>query len=139
MSEGCQFFFVWFHISFTLSANLERPEHHNNDWIATQRSEPSTLIDLTFALKQQNVNELQELLLKVSTPSHDLYGKHLSIQQVQEITMPVHETANTVRKWLISNGINPIEIQNATSNGDFIRIRSVQYQFLVVPYPQNLI
>ena len=117
--------FVLFYISFTFSAILERPEYHNHDWIPTQRSQPSTIIELTFALKQQNLDELQDILLKVSTPSDDLYGKHLSIQQVQEFTMPSQQTTNTVKSWLISNGINPNEIKNATSNGDFIRIMSV--------------
>merc|ERR1719334_1520863 len=87
-----------------LSRFLERPDEHNHQWRKVQRSDPSSPIHLVFALKQQRVAELHDVLLEVSRPSA--------------------ETTSTVKNWLTAQGIALRDIENATPNGDFLRIRT---------------
>jgi len=48
------------------------------DWILVQRVGPLEEVELTFALKQQNVNQMEELLKLVSDPDSQQYGiEHL--------------------------------------------------------------
>lgn len=44
------------------------------DWLHEGRVAPQEKVELTFALKQQNVDRLQELLQLVSDPDSPQYG-----------------------------------------------------------------
>lgn len=44
------------------------------DWILVERVGPLEEVELTFALKQQNVNQMEELLKLVSDPDSQQYG-----------------------------------------------------------------
>jgi tripeptidyl-peptidase-1 len=49
-------------------------------------------IQMTLALKQQNVNTLTETLLRVSDPKHTDYGKHLTKGEVDSLVAPSDKT-----------------------------------------------
>lgn len=44
------------------------------DWLLVERVGPLEEVELTFALKQQNVNQMEELLKLVSDPDSHQYG-----------------------------------------------------------------
>lgn len=63
-------------------------------------------IDLHIRLKEQNLDQLQQRLLRVSDPDADEYGKHLSKEAVDLLTAPSQESVDSVTQWLASHGID---------------------------------
>ena len=49
--------------------------------------------------------------MAVSTPSHPSYGHHLSLSDITSLVAPTHSTLNTVRAWLVGEGVPPMNIQ----------------------------
>ncbi|XP_078728268.1 tripeptidyl-peptidase 1 [Lampetra fluviatilis] len=66
---------------------------------------PDSEVELTFALKQQNVEALLAVLDRVSDPASENYGRHLSLDEVGELVRPSEETERTVRSWLAVHGV----------------------------------
>ncbi|XP_008282245.1 tripeptidyl-peptidase 1 [Stegastes partitus] len=75
------------------------------DWTRVGRVDPTEQLELTFALKQQNVHLLEEKLRLVSDPDSAQYGKHLSLEEVAALVRPSELTQKVVRHWLHSHGI----------------------------------
>uniref|UniRef100_UPI0037E8CB18 tripeptidyl-peptidase 1 n=1 Tax=Semicossyphus pulcher TaxID=241346 RepID=UPI0037E8CB18 len=75
------------------------------DWTHVGRVNPTEELELTFALKQQNVDLLEETLRLVSDPDSPLYGKHLTLEEVSSLVRPSDLTQKVVRRWLQSHGI----------------------------------
>ncbi|KAK2891802.1 tripeptidyl-peptidase 1 [Channa argus] len=75
------------------------------DWTHVSRVNPTDELELTFALKQQNVNLLEEILRLVSDPDSAEYGKHLSLEDVSSLVQPSELTQKVVRHWLQTHGI----------------------------------
>ncbi|XP_026195627.1 tripeptidyl-peptidase 1 [Anabas testudineus] len=75
------------------------------DWTHGDRVDPREELELTFALKQQNVNLLEETLRLVSDPDSAFYGKYLSLEKVSSLVRPSELTQKAVRHWLQSHGI----------------------------------
>ena len=82
-------------------------ETKNPNWKASTRSDEK--IQLTFALKQQNSQNLEKMLLDVSTPSSKNYGKLLTLDQVNKLTAPRPENLETVKKFLLEYGVVDFE------------------------------
>jgi tripeptidyl-peptidase-1 len=74
-------------------------------------------IELTFAVKQQNLDKLLETFHAVSDPKNDAYGQHLSFEQVNELTAPHPEALAAVETAVQSLGATEIR---RTPNGDFV-------------------
>uniref|UniRef100_A0A3P9J442 Tripeptidyl-peptidase 1 n=1 Tax=Oryzias latipes TaxID=8090 RepID=A0A3P9J442_ORYLA len=75
-------------------------------WTHAGRVDPSVELELTFALKQQNVHLLEETLRLVSDPDSAQYGKYLSLEEVASLVRPSEVTQKVVRRWLQSHGIS---------------------------------
>ncbi|KAM9341285.1 LOW QUALITY PROTEIN: tripeptidyl-peptidase 1 [Symphorus nematophorus] len=75
------------------------------DWTHVGRVDPSEELELTFALKQQNVDLLEETLRLVSDPDSAQYGKHLTLEEVSSLVHPSELTQKVVHQWLQSHGI----------------------------------
>uniref|UniRef100_A0AAQ5YQT4 Tripeptidyl-peptidase 1 n=1 Tax=Amphiprion ocellaris TaxID=80972 RepID=A0AAQ5YQT4_AMPOC len=75
------------------------------DWTRVGRVDPTEELELTFALKQQNVHLLEEKLKLVSDPDSAQYGKHLTLEEVASLVHPSELTQKVVRHWLHSHGI----------------------------------
>ncbi|XP_041827599.1 tripeptidyl-peptidase 1 isoform X2 [Melanotaenia boesemani] len=76
------------------------------DWTDVGRVEPSEELELIFALKQQNVQLLEETLGLLSDPDSAQYGKYLSLEEVASLVRPSELTQKMVRHWLQSHGIS---------------------------------
>lgn len=77
-------------------------------------------LDLLVAVKQQNVDKLESVLISVSDPKSPTYGKHLSKQEVDTLLAPSAEAVTVVKQWLENHGV---EATSVTANSDFIRAR----------------
>lgn len=76
-----------------------------HDWRDLGRVSADVELQLTFALKQQNVAELEDRLLKVSDPDSPLYGKHMSLEEVSALVRPSEVTQKVIYSWLQRHGI----------------------------------
>ncbi|XP_032402461.1 tripeptidyl-peptidase 1-like [Xiphophorus hellerii] len=76
------------------------------DWTQAGQVDPSEQLELTFALKQQNVDLLEETLRRVSDPDSPQYGKHLSLQEVSSLVRPSALTQKVLHRWLQTHGIS---------------------------------
>ncbi|XP_015234694.1 PREDICTED: tripeptidyl-peptidase 1 [Cyprinodon variegatus] len=76
------------------------------DWTHAGRVDPSEQLELTFALKQQNIDLLEETLRRVSDPDSPQYGKHLNLQEVASLVRPSELTQKVVHGWLQAHGVS---------------------------------
>uniref|UniRef100_A0A8C5WE04 Peptidase S53 activation domain-containing protein n=1 Tax=Leptobrachium leishanense TaxID=445787 RepID=A0A8C5WE04_9ANUR len=76
---------------------------------------------LTFALRQQHVSKLEELVEQVSDPRSPLYGQHLSLAELSKLVQPSSETLIKVRTWLEKHGVLECD---TVQTGDFIQCRT---------------
>ncbi|XP_022528244.2 tripeptidyl-peptidase 1 [Astyanax mexicanus] len=74
-------------------------------WIHEGRVSPLEEVELTFALKQQNIERLKEQLELVSDPDSQQYGKFLSLEEVSSLVGPSPLTEKVVQNWLQSHGV----------------------------------
>uniref|UniRef100_A0A8C7MFD4 Tripeptidyl-peptidase 1 n=1 Tax=Oncorhynchus kisutch TaxID=8019 RepID=A0A8C7MFD4_ONCKI len=88
-----------------LQANGADPQMIPEDWTRVGRIDPTEKLELTFALRQQNVDQLEHLLLLVSDPESAQYGKHLTLEEVAALVRPSQLTQKVVRHWLQSHGV----------------------------------
>lgn len=87
-------------------------------WSMTTVRAPSTdLIELTFMVKQRNLDRLEQTLLDVSDPASPSYGKHLSNTAVHELVKPLDASIQAVEAFISSHGAKPLR---TTPNGDMI-------------------
>ncbi|XP_054653099.1 tripeptidyl-peptidase 1 isoform X2 [Dunckerocampus dactyliophorus] len=76
-----------------------------DDWTCVGRLKPSETVELTFALKQQNVDLLEETLKSVSDPDSPQYGKYLPLEEVASLVRPSEVSQKLVQNWLQSHGV----------------------------------
>uniref|UniRef100_W5MZY3 Tripeptidyl peptidase I n=1 Tax=Lepisosteus oculatus TaxID=7918 RepID=W5MZY3_LEPOC len=74
-------------------------------WAHAGRAAASDGLQLTFALRQQNVGRLRKVLEEVSDPDSPQYGKYLSLEELSSLVRPSEQTQKLVRSWLQSHGI----------------------------------
>ena len=90
----------------------------SSPWAMTNFKAPrADLVELTFMVKQQNVDELEKTLLAVSDPASPSYGRHLSNAAVHELVKPRDASIEAVKSFIASHGAQPVM---ATPNGDMI-------------------
>ncbi|XP_063806854.1 tripeptidyl-peptidase 1 [Pseudophryne corroboree] len=87
-------------------------------WTRTARLAGSDPVILTFALKQQNVDKLQELVGRVSDPESSHYGHFLSLDELRTLVQPAGDTLKTVRTWLEKHGVRDC---TSVLTGDFLQ------------------
>uniref|UniRef100_A0A672RCX6 Tripeptidyl-peptidase 1 n=1 Tax=Sinocyclocheilus grahami TaxID=75366 RepID=A0A672RCX6_SINGR len=95
--------FIWLVSGELLEADQDASVPEN--WILVEGVEPLEEVELTFALKQQNVKQMEELLKLVSDPDSHQYGKYLSLEEVATLVQPTQLTEKVVQNWLQSHGV----------------------------------
>ena len=86
----------------------DKPEQIPSGWSAVDTvsaSHTEQEIRLTIALKQSNLEQLEETVLHVSNPRDPAYGKYLSKEELDTLTRPSAEATVTVTDWLTSHGV----------------------------------
>ncbi|KAF8182218.1 family S53 protease [Mycena galopus ATCC 62051] len=77
-------------------------------------------ITLRIALKQNHIAGLETELYKVSDPTSEFYGQHLTLEEVTEFVKPTNETVAAVSSWLSENNIGAKPV---TPAGDMLEIK----------------
>ncbi|XP_077307437.1 tripeptidyl-peptidase 1 [Lithobates pipiens] len=87
-------------------------------WTQTGRLSGDESVILTFALKQQNVEKLRDLVGRVSDPDSPQYGHFLSLEDLGALLRPSLDTLRTVRTWLRKHGVQQCD---SVQTGDFLQ------------------
>jgi len=95
-------------------------EHQGTDVWGVVESAPLTeLMEMTIAVKQRNIDQLENILLQTSDPSNPSYGKHLNQSQIDAILAPLPRSIRVVLAWLSSHHVSP---KWTSANSDFITV-----------------
>jgi tripeptidyl-peptidase I len=91
----------------------------------------TTRMTIALVLKQTNLDELEKLVLDVSTPSSKSYGKHQTADEVNALTRPSEATISTVYSWLRRNKLagSSHAIQGASAFKIHATIRDIERAF----------
>lgn len=87
-----------------------------DDYQSLGQSDERHLHTVVIALKQRNVDKLEELLHDVSNPDSPNYGQYLKHHEIMKMTSP-DRSIDHVRRYLLQNGVT---ILSTTPYGDFI-------------------
>ena len=74
-------------------------------------------IELTFAIKQTNLAELERTVLDVSDPDSPNYGKHLSLEAVDRLVAPEAKNIMAVLVWLKEAGVDMNAVEATGNSG----------------------
>jgi tripeptidyl-peptidase-1 len=110
------------------------PQHWVSDtvprsgWHHVRKAPATDTVHMIIGVKQTNLHELEKTVLAGSDPNNlGSYGKHLSLDEVNTLIAPTHESVKAVRHWLHSAGISEEAINN-TGKSDFFAVEaSVQH------------
>eukprot|EP00746_Dinoflagellata_sp_MGD_P081603 gnl/MRDRNA2_/MRDRNA2_32444_c0_seq1.p1 gnl/MRDRNA2_/MRDRNA2_32444_c0~~gnl/MRDRNA2_/MRDRNA2_32444_c0_seq1.p1 ORF type:complete len:568 (-),score=126.00 gnl/MRDRNA2_/MRDRNA2_32444_c0_seq1:65-1768(-) len=86
-------------------------------WTIVGPSARNQMLELTFAVKQRNLQLLHDTLMQVSTPSSQKYGMHLTNEEVQAMTAPEEANIEALFAYLQTFGVQGMK---QTPNGDMI-------------------
>lgn len=90
-----------------------------NDWARSGYADGSQLHTVMFAIKQNNLDVLEKIFWEVSDPKHPKWGKHLTRQQVADITAHQNSTA------IVSQYLNQQQVEMKVSPyGEFITAKA---------------
>eukprot|EP00933_Yihiella_yeosuensis_P044839 TRINITY_DN40113_c0_g1_i1.p1 TRINITY_DN40113_c0_g1~~TRINITY_DN40113_c0_g1_i1.p1 ORF type:complete len:568 (-),score=86.09 TRINITY_DN40113_c0_g1_i1:139-1842(-) len=79
-----------------------------SSWTRVSRSESSTILRMTVALKhqKQNLEKLERTFWDVSDPSSPSYTQHLTASEVMHLSKPSDETLLAVSSWLRKHNVS---------------------------------
>jgi len=86
-------------------------------WSPVRRADAQTIISLRVGLVQPNLESLHTYLMDVSHPESLNYGKHWDPVKVAQTFRPSFETIETVRAWLIEEGVEADRVRLSKSGG----------------------
>ncbi|KAL7914962.1 peptidase S8/S53 domain-containing protein [Trichoderma velutinum] len=74
----------------------------DSHWIKKNRIEGDTTVPVRVGLTQNNLDMGEAMLMNISHPNSEHYGKHLSASEVDEMFAPSKGRIDAVTKWLES-------------------------------------
>ena len=98
-----------------LETSMENKYHGWQEAGTPLQSDPKRLY---LALRQRNLDTLEETAILVSTPSHPSYGEHLDLDVVNTLVGPSEEAVDAVISWLNRGGV-PLSAMVFTTAKDF--------------------
>lgn len=87
------------------------------DWEQTRRLEADMVLPLRIGLSQTNLHRIEEILMSVSHPKSESYGKHLTQTEVVDTFAPSLETIKTVKNWLTGSGFADERLKLSKNKG----------------------
>jgi len=90
-------------------------------WKLFGAADGETKISFTLALKQQNLDQLEETFWNVANPDHPNYRKFMTIEEITRVVAPPKADQLRVIKWLNRRGVSPKQIEN---RGDSIVVKT---------------
>jgi tripeptidyl-peptidase-1 len=89
----------------------------DNSWNNVGQGAEDEKLQLTFMVKQTNLDALEASLMSVSDPQSSRYGQHLSNQQVHDLVAPEPKSVQSVMAFLKGHGVEGVSV---TPNSDII-------------------
>ena len=89
-----------------------------HEWQKTEKAFPHVLKTLVFAVKQSNLDLVEETLSSVSDPDSEFYGQYLSFEEIGDLVRNP-ESLDAVKSFLLAHGVVESQIES-TPNGEFI-------------------
>jgi tripeptidyl-peptidase-1 len=86
-------------------------------WSYARRHESAATLPLRIALKQNNLEFIDEYLYDVSHPESANYGKHWTAGEISRKFSPSEKSISTVRDWLIENGLASERVRVSPTKG----------------------
>ncbi|KAI0833489.1 subtilisin-like protein [Trametes gibbosa] len=80
-------------------------------WSLHRRADPDTTLPLSIALKQSNIDQLDDYLLDVADPHSPNYGQWWTPSRVVQTFRPSTQSRNAVRMWLEGDGIDAARVR----------------------------
>lgn len=74
-------------------------------WTNLGSASKTDTIHLAIGLKQSNEGKIEEHLLEISNPAHHRYGKHMTQDEIEDITRPSEHAQSAVSAWLAEHGL----------------------------------
>ncbi|KAK1569416.1 peptidase S8/S53 domain-containing protein [Colletotrichum navitas] len=93
------FYLTFAHVSRRDLVKVEYSSTPPSDWIRSRPADPSHIFNLSIAVDKSL--HVERALYSVSTPGHELYGKHLSRDEAQALLNPDHEARDAIVSWLL--------------------------------------
>lgn len=79
-------------------------------WVKRSTAPPNHRISLRIGLHQGNFDQLERELYRVSDPTHERYGKHLSKEEVEALVAPHPQSLSAVDEWLAEFDLKEHEV-----------------------------
>ncbi|KAK1240117.1 hypothetical protein MKX08_007559 [Trichoderma sp. CBMAI-0020] len=99
--------------STTHVTHERRNVHSHRHWEKCSRLEPHDVILMRIGLSQRNLDQGHDLLMDVSDPNSENYGKHWTAERITEMFSPSHDSIEAIREWLTSSGISEDRINHS--------------------------
>ncbi|KAJ5112796.1 hypothetical protein N7532_000841 [Penicillium argentinense] len=93
----------------------ERRDYIPSSWVERKRLHGSASLPVRIGLTQNNLDYGHELLMEMSNPASDNYGKHMTASEVHDLFAPSQDSVDSVRDWLESSGIASNRISHSTN------------------------
>ncbi|KAK0501997.1 family S53 protease-like protein [Armillaria luteobubalina] len=87
----------------------ERRDAAPNGFVRVGAADPQDSLNFRIGLTPRDTAGLKTALYAVSEPDSDLYGQHLSFEEVKAFSAPTPEAATAVTAWLAENGITDVK------------------------------
>lgn len=90
--------------------------HWSRTWQKKARVEKTALLPVRIGLRQTNLQEGHDLLMKMSSdPASSHFGRRMSALEVIDFFAPPKEAVEATRDWLVAGGINVTRISQSTN------------------------
>ncbi|KAK0186035.1 family S53 protease-like protein [Armillaria mellea] len=84
-----------------------------NRFVRAELADPQATLNFRIGLTPMNITGLEKALYAVSEPGSDLYGQHLSFEEVKGFSGPNSGAVTAVTDWLADNGITEVKPSGA--------------------------
>ncbi|KAK0473973.1 family S53 protease-like protein [Armillaria novae-zelandiae] len=84
-----------------------------NRFVKAELADPQATLNFRIGLTPVNITGLEKALYAVSEPGSDLYGQHLTFEEVKAFSAPTSEAVTAVTAWLADNGITEVKSRGA--------------------------
>ncbi|KAK0227745.1 family S53 protease-like protein [Armillaria fumosa] len=84
-----------------------------NRFVKAELADPQATLNFRIGLTPMNITSLETALYAVSELGSDLYGQHLSFEEVKAFSVPTSGAVTAVTDWLADNGITEVKLSGA--------------------------
>ncbi|KAI0967950.1 peptidase S8/S53 domain-containing protein [Xylaria arbuscula] len=93
----------------------KRTAGQGSAWAKVERAKNGVVLPVRIGLRQHNLMDGHSLLMDISNPKSENYGKHLSAQEVVDFFAPLEESVEAVKDWLVEAGIQAHTISQSAN------------------------